>query len=145
MVFAGYWRDPDATTYTLRDAWHHTGDMGTLDSDGYLYYVGRLPEKELVKSGGENIYPAEVEHVLQNLPEIEAVCVIGVPDSEWGESVKAVVEFAPGESLTEEEIRTSVSERIASFKKPRFVEIVEALPRQENGEIDRVAVKEQFG
>ena len=142
MVFTGYWQDPDATAYALRNDWHHTGDIGSLDSDGYLYYVGRMPEKELVKSGGENIYPAEVEHVLQSLTAVEAVCVIGVPDSEWGESIKAVVVFAPGESLTEEEIRTSVADRIASFKKPRFIEIVEDLPRQENGEIDRVAAKE---
>lgn len=68
IVFAGYWNDPDATNYTFRNGWHHTGDLGKLDEEGYLYYAGRMPEKDLIKSGGENVYPAEVEHVLQDLP-----------------------------------------------------------------------------
>lgn len=144
-VFEGYWRDPDATYYTFRHGWHHTGDIGRFDEDGYLYYVGRMPEKELIKSGGENIYPAEVEHVLQALPEINAVCVIGVPDPEWGEAVKAVIELLPGKSLTEEDVRQAVADRIASFKKPKIVNFIHALPRGSGGEIDRAEVKIRFG
>jgi len=95
LVFSGYWRDPDATDYAFRDGWHHTGDMGKFDDDGYLYYVGRKPEKDLIKSGGENVYPEEIERIIRELPQVVAVSVIGVPDPKWGEAVKAVVELAP--------------------------------------------------
>lgn len=145
IVFGGYWRDPDATLYTFRQDWHHTGDVGRFDEEGYLYYVGRMPEKDLIKSGGENIYPAEVEHVVEEMPEVQAVCVIGVPDEEWGEAVKAIIELKQGKSLTEDVVRTRVAERIASFKKPRHVEFVEQLPRSDDGEIDRAVVKEKYG
>ncbi|MFQ5617223.1 MAG: AMP-binding protein [Anaerolineales bacterium] len=141
IVFAGYWRDPDATTHTFRDGWHHTGDLGRFDADGYLYYASRKPEKDLIKSGGENIYPAEIEHVLQKLPEVAAVCVIGVTDAQWGEAVKAVIELAPGSTLTAEQVSTAVVEQIASYKKPRHVAFVNALPRTLGGNIDREAVK----
>lgn len=145
VVFAGYWRDPDATAFAFRRGWHHTGDVGKLDEDGYLYYVGRKPEKELIKSGGENVYPAEVEHALEALPQVAAACVIGVPDEKYGEAVKAVVALTPGASMTAAEVRAAVSERIASYKKPRYVDFVEQLPRRDNGEIDRAAVKDAHG
>ena len=145
IVFDGYWRDPDATLYTFRGGWHHTGDVGRFDEEGYLYYVGRLPEKDLIKSGGENIYPAEIEHIVEEIPQVQAVCVIGVPDEKWGEAVKALIELKTGESLTAEDVRDAVVARIASYKKPRHVEFVEQLPRSEDGEIDRLAVKERYG
>jgi acyl-CoA synthetase (AMP-forming)/AMP-acid ligase II len=144
-VFKGYWNDPDATQYAFRHGWHHTGDLGKFDDAGYLYYAGRKPEKDLIKSGGENVYPAEVEHVLQNLPDVAAVCVIGVPDEQWGEAVKAVVELVPGTTMTAEQISTAVAEQIASYKKPRYVDFVSALPRTPTGEIDRAAVKAAQG
>ena len=145
MVFQGYWQDPDATYYASRHEWHHTGDIGRFDEDGYLYYVGRMPEKDLIKSGGENIYPAEVEHVIQELPEVAAVCVFGVQDVEWGESVKAVVELAPDQQITKGQIQEAVATRIASYKKPKLVEFVDAIPRDEAGEINRAEVKANFG
>ncbi len=145
MVFAGYWRDPDATDFTFRRGWHHTGDVGKFDAEGYLYYVGRKPEKELIKTGGENVYPAEVERVIQEMPEVAAVCVIGVPDPKWGEAVKAVVELAPGQTLTAEQVSAAVVSRIAAYKKPQRVDFVSKLPRQANGEIDRAAVKAAHG
>jgi acyl-CoA synthetase (AMP-forming)/AMP-acid ligase II len=145
VVFSGYWHDVDATQYTFRDGWHHTGDLGKFDAEGYLYYVGRKPEKELIKSGGENVYPAEVEQVIQDLPQVVAVCVIGVPDKKWGEAVKAVIELAPGVSLSADQVRSAVSERIASYKKPRFVDFIDKLPLTSEGEIDRVAVKAEHG
>jgi long-chain acyl-CoA synthetase len=144
-IFAGYWNDPDATSYAFRHGWHHTGDLGKLDHEGYLYYAGRKPEKELIKSGGENVYPAEVEHVLQELPEVAAVCVIGVADEQWGEAVKAVVELELGVSMTQDQISSAVAARIASYKKPRYVDFVEAIPRTSDGEIDREAVKAAYG
>ena len=145
MVFAGYWRDPDATDFAFRQGWHHTGDVGKFDAEGYLYYVGRKPEKELIKTGGENVYPAEVERVIQEMPEVAAVCVIGVPDPKWGEAVKAVVELVPGQTLTAEQVVAAVVSRIAAYKKPQRVDFVSKLPRQANGEIDRVAVKAAQG
>ena len=145
LVFAGYWRDEDATKFVSRYGWHHTGDIGKLDAEGYLYFVGRKPEKELIKSGGENIYPAEVEHVIRGLPEVADVCVIGVPDEKWGETVKAVLVFHPGKSLDKEELIETVASQIASYKKPRYVEFVKQLPRLENGDVDREAVKAAYG
>ncbi len=145
FVFAGYWRDPDATDYAFRNGWHHTGDIGKFDAEGYLYYVGRKPEKELIKSGGENVYPAEVERAIGELPGVAAACVIGVPNPKWGEAVKAVVELIPGKTLTAEQVAAAVADRIAAYKKPQFVDFVDRLPRKENGEIDREAVKAAHG
>ncbi len=145
LVFRGYWRDDDANLYTSRHGWHHTGDLGRFDEEGYLYYLGRKPEKDLIKSGGENVYPAEVEFAIASLPQTNAVCVIGVPDETWGETVKAVVELKPGKTLTEKEVVEAVTARIAAFKKPRHIQFVEALPRTPEGQIDRVAVKETYG
>jgi long-chain acyl-CoA synthetase len=145
LVFAGYWRDPDATDFASRHGWHHTGDLGKFDTDGYLYYVGRKPEKELIKSGGENVYPAEVERIIQELPEVAAVCVIGVPDEKWGEAVKAVVELVPGETISDLQLADAVATRIAAFKKPRYVDFVEKLPRTPDGDVDRAAVKTAHG
>ncbi len=144
LVYKGYWRDEDASTYAARYGWHHTGDLGRFDDEGYLYYLGRKPEKDLIKSGGENVYPAEVEFAIASLPQVNAVCVFGIPDRTWGESVKAVIELKPGESLTEEEVVEAVTQRIASYKKPRNIQFVEALPRTTEGLIDRAAVKQTY-
>ena len=145
IVFSGYWNDPVATSHTFRNGWHHTGDLGKFDDEGYLYYAGRKPEKELIKSGGENIYPAEVEQVLGELPEVAAACVIGIPDAKWGEAVKAVIELEPGAEISPGEISTAVAERIASYKKPRYIDFVVSLPRTADGQVDREAVKEAHG
>lgn len=145
VVFAGYWNDPDATAFTFRHGWHHTGDLGKLDDEGYLYYAGRKPEKELIKSGGENIYPAEIEQVLQDLPEVAASCVIGIQDAKWGEAVKAVIELSPGKTMTDDQVRETVAKRIASYKKPRYVTFVDNLPRTKDGKIDREEVKRLHG
>ncbi len=144
LVFQGYWRDDDANMYASRHGWHHTGDVGRFDEEGYLYYLGRKPEKDLIKSGGENIYPAEVEFAIESLPQVYAVCVIGVPDETWGETVKAVIELKPGETLTDKEVIETVTARIADFKKPRQIQFIEALPRTSEGQIDRAAVKSTY-
>lgn len=145
LVFKGYWRDADATDYASRHDWHHTGDLGMFDEEGYLFYRGRKPEKELIKSGGENVYPAEVERIILEMPQVAGVCVIGVPDEKWGEAVKAVVEILPGKKISEMQIVDAVASRIAAYKKPRYVDFVEKLPRSEDGEIDRAAVKADHG
>jgi acyl-CoA synthetase (AMP-forming)/AMP-acid ligase II len=145
LVFKGYWGDDDANLYASRHGWHHTGDLGRFDDEGYLYYIGRKPEKDLIKSGGENIYPAEVEFAISTLPQVNSVCVIGVPDKTYGETVKAVIELKKGETLVDEDVVESVTARIAAYKKPRHIQIVEVLPRTADGQIDRAAVKATYG
>ena len=145
MVFLGYWGLPDDTDFAFRNGWHHTGDLGRFDSDGYLFYAGRKAEKELIKPGGENVYPAEVEKVILQHPAVAQTVVIGVPDPKWKEGIKAVCLLHEGEELTAGELIRFVGERIASFKKPQYVEFVDLLPTAKDGSVDRAAVKEQFG
>jgi acyl-CoA synthetase (AMP-forming)/AMP-acid ligase II len=145
LVFQGYFDQPDVTAYTFRNGWHHTGDVGRLEADGYLHYVKRKPEKELIKPGGENVYPAEVETVIVQMREVSAACVYGVPDPRWGEAVKAVVEVAGGVRPTAQQVSDFVGERIARFKRPQVVVFTEALPRGADGSVDRDAVKARWG
>jgi long-chain acyl-CoA synthetase len=145
LVFQGYFGQPDVTAYTFRHGWHHTGDMGRLDDDGYLYYVRRKPEKELIKPGGENVYPAEVETVIMQLDGVSAVCVYGIPDVKWGEAVKAVVEVKPAGRYTAQQVADHVGGRIARFKRPHVVVFTDALPRAADGSVDRDAVKAAWG
>jgi long-chain acyl-CoA synthetase len=144
LVFQGYYGQPDVTAYTFRNGWHHTGDVGRFDADGYLHYVGRKPEKELIKPGGENVYPAEVETVIMQMEGVTGVCVYGVPDSRWGEAVKAVVQVAGGR-YTASQVSDFVGARIARFKRPHVVVFTDTLPRGADGAVDRAAVKQTFG
>jgi acyl-CoA synthetase (AMP-forming)/AMP-acid ligase II len=145
LVFQGYFGQPDVTAYTLRNGWHHTGDVGRFDTDGWLYYVRRKPEKELIKSGGENVYPAEVESVIVQMNGVTGACVYGVPDVKWGEAVKAVVEVRPPDRYTDQQIGEFVTSKIARFKRPSRVAFTEALPRTADGGVDRDAVKARWG
>ena len=142
-IFLEYWKMPEATAYAQRNSWHHTGDIGRFDEDGYLWYVKRKAEKELIKTGGENVYPGEVENVLLKHPEINECCVIGVPDKTWGEAVKAICVCSEGAKLSLDAVRDFVGEQIAGFKKPRQVVFAEELPHV-NNEIDREAVKAKW-
>ena len=142
LVMLGYYGQPEVTAETFRGGWHHTGDLGKFDEDGYLYYAGRKPEKELIKPGGENVYPAEVEAAIMEMEGVSAVCVFGVPDEQWGEAIKAVVE-ATGKDA--QEVIDHVGGRIARYKRPKSVEFTDRLPRTGNGEVDRAAVKAQWG
>jgi len=144
LVFQGYWRQDNLNARTFRNRWHHTGDLGQLDEAGYLIFKGRKPEKELIKPGGENVYPAEVEAVIMQHPAIKAVSVIGVPDPKFGEGVKAVCVTKPGAQVTAVELIEFVGSRIARYKKPGYVEFVETLPMK-NDTIDREAVKKLYG
>jgi len=145
IVFKGYWRLEKENEYTFREGWHHTGDTGYFDEDGYLWYKGRTPTKELIKPGGENVYPAEVEKAILEHPLVEEGVVIGVPDPQWGEAIKAVCVLKKGESMKETDLIEFVSSRIARFKKPKYVVFVSNLPKKENGLIDRDDVKVKYG
>ncbi|HEX4994171.1 MAG TPA: AMP-binding protein, partial [Methylomirabilota bacterium] len=144
LVFQGYFGQADVTAYTFRTGWHHTGDVGRFDADGYLHYVKRKPEKELIKPGGENVYPAEVEAVIMQMAGVTGVCVYGIPDAKWGEAVKAVVEVAAPGAPTAQQVTDFVGGKIARFKRPHVVAFCEALPRTAEGAIDRDAVKAKW-
>lgn len=141
-VFAGYWGRPADTAKTLRKGWLHTGDAGKLDVQGQLFYVGRMAAKELIKSGGENVYPAEVEKVLREHPAVADVAVIGVPDARWGESVRAVcVARMPVDAQV---LIDHVGARIAAHKRPRSVVFTDQLPSKADGSHDREKIKAIF-
>lgn len=145
LVFQGYFGQPEVTAYTFRNGWHHTGDVGRFDADGYLSYVKRKPEKELIKPGGENVYPAEVETVIMQMEGVSGVCVYGIPDARWGEAIKAVVEVKAAGRYTARQVSDFVGSRIARFKRPHAVAFAEALPRAADGAVDRDAVKATWG
>ncbi len=133
LVMKGYWRNPEATARTILNGWLHTGDMGFLDESGYLFIMDR--SKDMIISGGENIYPREIEEVLIRHPAVREVAVVGVPDPKWGEAVKAVVALVPGGSATESELIDFCRDHIASYKKPKSVDFVEALPKNNYGKV----------
>ncbi len=144
MVFRGYWNCDADNEFTFRNGWHHTGDMGRFDDDGYLWYAGRSPAKELIKPGGENVYPAEVERALLEHPAVAQAVVFGVPDPQWGEAVKAVCVLRAGTSLEPAELIEFVGARIARYKRPKHVVFCDALPTNAQGQPDRPKIKEAF-
>ncbi len=144
MVFKGYWNLEEDNAQTFRNGRHHTGDMGRFDEDGFLWYAGRKPEKELIKPGGENVYPAEVERVILEHSAVAKTVVFGVPDPKWKEGIKAVCVLEAGQSLSAAELIEFVGARIARYKKPQYVEFAASLP-EKDGAIDREAVKARYG
>ncbi|WP_185989988.1 acyl-CoA synthetase [Janibacter cremeus] len=132
-IFVGYWNRPEATQEAIRDGWFHTGDMARVDAEGFYSLVDR--KKDMVITGGENVYPIEVEQVLYGHPDVVEVAVIGVPDDTWGEIVTAVVVRTDGSTLTTDELRDWARERIAHFKAPRRVTFIDELPRNATGKI----------
>lgn len=142
VVVKGYWRDPNATETLLRGGWLHTGDLGRFDADGYLYLLDR--SKDMIISGGENIYPREVEEVIIGHPAVREVAVIGVPDLKWGESIKAVVALKANCSATEDEIVEFCKAALSSYKKPRSVDFVDDLPKNNYGKIVKRDLRAQY-
>lgn len=134
-VMKGYWNRAEATQDSVRDGWFYSGDAGFFDTDGFLFIHDRV--KDMIVSGGENIYPAEVENALFGHPAIADAAVVGVPHDKWGEAVKAIVVLKPGEQATQDEIIAFAKTRIASFKVPKSVDFIEALPRNPSGKILR--------
>ena len=140
---AGYWRLPEATAATVGDdGWLRTGDAGYLDEDGYLFIHDRV--KDMIISGAENIYPAEVESAVYGHPDVAEVAVIGVPDDVWGEAVKAIVVLKPGTTPDSESIIAFARSRIATFKSPKSIDFIEALPRNASGKILRRELREPY-
>jgi fatty-acyl-CoA synthase len=139
----GYWNLPEATARTLgKDGWLRTGDAGYMDKDGYLYIHDRI--KDMIISGGENIYPAEVESTLCDHPDVAEAAVIGVPDDKWGEAVKAIVVMKPGKSASATDIINFTRERIAGYKTPKSVDFIDALPRNPSGKILRRHLRDPY-
>ncbi|MFF5987106.1 acyl-CoA synthetase [Prauserella flavalba] len=132
-VFAGYWRDPEATAKALRHGWFHTGDIGRLDEDGYLYVEDR--KKDMIVSGGENIATPEVERVLYEHPDVVEAAVVGMPHSRWGEVPKAFVVLRTGAALDAEHLRDFCRERLAKFKVPAEIQFIDELPRTPSGKV----------
>jgi long-chain acyl-CoA synthetase len=139
-VMLGYWHDPDLTAQTIRDGWLHTGDVGRLDEDGFLYVVDRV--KDLIIRGGFNVYPRDVEDVLIDHPAVASAACVGRPDEESGEEVVAVVQLHPGMSATSQELIDFARERMARYKYPREVLVVDAVPLTSVGKINRKAVRD---
>ena len=134
QVMGGYWGKPTETAATITsDGWLRSGDGGYMDGDGYLYITDRI--KDMIISGGENIYPAEIERVMAEHPQVQDVAVIGVPDERWGEVPKAVVVAKPGTTIDTEQLLAWCRPQIASFKCPKTVDVVAELPRNPTGKI----------
>lgn len=136
----GYYKNPEATAEAIKDGWLYTGDIARLDEDGYLWIMDR--KKDMIISGGVNIYPKEIEDVLTTHPGIADAAVIGVPHPEWGETVKAVL-VAKGEAPSQEELLAFCSKHLAGFKIPRIIEFVEVIPRNASGKILKHVLREQ--
>lgn len=143
QVMQGYWNNPDATAAVIDDSgWFHTGDIGEMDTDGYVFIVDRV--KDMVISGGENVYPAEVETVLYDHPAVAEVAVVGLPDERWGETVTAVLALRQDATVSLDELREFARTRLAGYKLPSRLETVEALPRNPAGKILKYQLRAQF-
>ncbi len=143
VVMKGYYKDPQATAEVIRDGWLHTGDMARVDEEGYIYIADR--KKDIIVSGGVNIYPREIEEVLHGHPRIAEAAVIGVVDEKWGETIKALVVPKEGQSLSEEEVIAFCRENLSSYKKPTSVEILKALPKNAAGKVLKTQLREKYG
>ena len=141
-VFAGYWRDPDATRASLRGGWLHTGDIAERDPEGFYRIRDRL--EDMYISGGENVYPAEVEGALHEHPAVADAAVIGIPDKRWGEVGVAIVVVHRGASVDEQELRAHCRRRLAAYKVPHAVRLAEELPRSASGKLLKRELRERF-
>jgi acyl-CoA synthetase (AMP-forming)/AMP-acid ligase II len=139
----GYWNNPKGTDEIMKDGWLYTGDLARYDEEEFVYIVDR--KKDMIISGEENIYPAEIEKVLYSHPKIQEAAVIGIPDKKWGESVKAIVVCKPGERLTSEDVIDFVKGKLASYKKPKYVEFIDQLPRNPSMKILKGVLREKYG
>lgn len=141
-MMAEYWHLPDATAQAMNGGWLHTGDAATVDADGYFYIRDRI--KDMVVTGGENVYPREIETVLLTHPLIADAAVIGVPDERYGEALLACIVLKAGTSLTIEDVVSFCRERLGGYKVPRQVRFIEALPRNASGKVLKTVLREPF-
>ena len=142
LVMKGYYKAPEKTAETIIDGWLHTGDVGHIDSEGYLHITDR--KKDMIISGGFNVYPSEVEQVIWSHPAVQDCAVIGVPDEKWGEAVKAVVELNVGQSVTAEDLIALCKEELGSVKAPKSVDFVSALPRSPVGKVLKKDLRQAY-
>jgi acyl-CoA synthetase (AMP-forming)/AMP-acid ligase II len=141
-VMQGYWNKPEETATALRDGWMHTGDGGYMDDGGYVFIADRI--KDMIITGGENVYSIEVENALAGHPAVAQCAVIGVPDTDWGERVHAVVVLVPGASATLDELRDFCRPQIAGYKVPRSIAFAEALPISAAGKVLKRELRQQY-
>jgi acyl-CoA synthetase (AMP-forming)/AMP-acid ligase II len=142
IVMKGYYKQPDKTAESIINGWLHTGDIGHLDTDGYLHISDR--KRDVIISGGFNVYPSEVEQVLWTHPAVLDVAVIGVPDEQWGEAVKAVVELKPNASVEAEELIALCKQKLGSVKAPKTIDFSSALPRSPVGKVLKKDIRDVY-
>jgi len=141
---AGYWNKPEATAEAIRDGWFYTGDLARMDGDGHISIVGR--KKDMIISGGINVYPAEIEKAIESHPKVAAAAVIGVPDEKWGEVGKAIIELKPGGKLALEELLGFLSDRLGKYKIPKYMVVLDTLPRTvASAKVQKFILKEKHG
>ncbi|HHW03682.1 MAG TPA: long-chain fatty acid--CoA ligase [Thermoanaerobacterales bacterium] len=143
QIFSGYWNKPEETQKTLKEGWVYTGDLAKKDEDGFYYIVDR--KKDMYISGGENVYPTEIEKVLYQMPEVKECCVIGVPDEKWGEVGKIIISVKPGFTLNKKQVIDFFNGKLARYKIPKYVTFVEDLPKSSAGKIVKSEVKKMYG
>ena len=141
-IMKGYWNRPEETAHALRDGWYWSGDLGAMDEDHFVYIVDR--KKDMIITGGENVYSVEVEYVIYRHPAVFEAAVVGVPDEKWGEAVKAVVVTKPGQQVSEDELIAHCREALAGFKVPKSVQFVDALPKSGAGKILKRSLRDAF-
>jgi acyl-CoA synthetase (AMP-forming)/AMP-acid ligase II len=141
-LMAGYWGRPEATAEAIRNGWFRSGDAGYIDENGFIFVKDRI--KDMIVSGSENVYPAEIEAVLGGHPDIVECAVIGIPDPKWGETVKAVVVRRAGSTLTEAALIEWMRDKIAGYKRPRSVDFIDKLPRNASGKLLKRTLREPY-
>jgi acyl-CoA synthetase (AMP-forming)/AMP-acid ligase II len=142
LVMKGYYKQPELSRRVSRFGWHHTGDVGYKDADGYIYIVDRA--KDMIITGGLNVYPSEIERVIWSHPDVQDCAVIGVPDEKWGEAVKAVIEPKPGRQINEGEIIDLCKTKLGGVMAPKSVEVWESLPRSPVGKVLKKEIRKKF-
>ena len=142
IVTKGYWKLPEETQKSIRDGWLHTGDLAIMDEEGYVTIVDR--KKDMILTGGENVYSTEVENILYTNPAILECAVIGIPDAKWGEAVKGIVVLKPGQEATEDEIIQFCKDKIAHYKAPKSIDFIDALPRTGSGKIHKKGLRDKY-
>lgn len=140
-IMKEYYNNRQATKEAFEGGWFHSGDLVRMDEEGFIFVVDR--KKNMIISGGENIYPAEIEEILYQMQEILECAVIGIPDQKWGESVKAIIVTKPDHTLTEEQVIDYCKTRLASYKKPKYVQFVDTLPRNASGKVLKYVLQKE--
>lgn len=142
LVTPGYYKNAQATAEVRTHGWHHTGDVGVMSEDGYITIVDR--KKDMIITGGFNVYPNEIEQVLTGHEAVQDCSVIGIPDEKWGEAVKAIVQLKPGKVCAEEDLIALVKERLGSVKTPKSVDFIEQLPRSPAGKVLKTELRKAY-